>query len=607
MPCPSTHHWYEMARGGVPREEADALRRHLGTCPDCRCQADELRDVAAGLERLAGATRADLPSSAAAGILRRARVHGYVGRRMKRPLTLRLQRSRAVRYAVPILVAAAAVIVAVIGLQLTTAPDVKPRGALERLARASNSLNCMADLPALAPVARAAAAEELARSDPALNQVSDLLLIAYIANRPRQDRQVEDVRFLVDGIWAHRRPLPATARLSAAVPMLATILPGETTMPSAIPADDSLTVRTADPVTVARSLVLSGDYVDALNALPADASPVLRAWCLESLGRQAEAADLLAKVKAGSDMPLAQVLRADLALAAQNVAEAMQQYESLAADRDRFWFAAGYLCRYELADAREAGLRFQRVRDPEVAPYVAKAFAMELAAVKDRPPAPLFAEDFEADTLGHWALVRTRGGEFHVVSITGGKALQQDEVNLRGAEWLTGDADWSDYTLRADVKILETKGDFAIGAAAYRRADRTGYIMELVPGRLRLTKQFAAGDERAKRPATGESLSVEPMQVQAHLDEPPAVGWWYTMKIRVQRVGEGVNVAGKFWRTDAGEPLGWQVVWTDIGQGGVAPLEGGAAGIQISGAKALIDNVVITRNEVADPVSVPTP
>jgi hypothetical protein len=67
--------------------------------------------------------------------------------------------------------------------------------------------------------------------------------------------------------------------------------------------------------------------------------------------------------------------------------------------------------------------------------------------------------------------------------------------------------------------------------------------------------------------------------------------------MRVQKVEDGVSVAGKMWRTDTQEPRDWQVVWTDGGQGGGPPIESGAAGIQISGAQALIDNFVVTRNE----------
>jgi hypothetical protein len=71
------------------------------------------------------------------------------------------------------------------------------------------------------------------------------------------------------------------------------------------------------------------------------------------------------------------------------------------------------------------------------------------------------------------------------------------------------------------------------------------------------------------------------------------------MKIRVQHVGDGVNVAGKAWRSDLKEPLDWQVVWTDVGQAGSGPFVGGATGVQVSGAKVLIDNVVVTQNETA--------
>jgi len=313
---------------------------------------------------------------------------------------------------------------------------------------------------------------------------------------------------------------------------------------------------------------------------------------------------LLAEVK-GGDRSMTRLLRADLAMDSRDVAEAMRQFEALATDRDRYWFAAGYLYRYELADARGAGQCFQRVKDRQLAQYVSQTFSMELMAAREPKPATLFAEDFDEYAVGqeptNWALVLARGSEFRVVEVPHGKALEQDEVNFCGAEFVTGDdAGWSDYTVQADVKVLASHGEYAVGVSAYRRADHTGYVLELSQGRLRIVEQFAASGE-PRRTASGrvERLLLEPVQAQLRLDDPPAVGWWYTMKLRVQRVAGGVCVTGKFWRTDTAEPLSWQVVWTDTGQAGMGPLAGGAAGVQISGAKVLVDNFTITRNEVA--------
>jgi len=133
-------------------------------------------------------------------------------------------------------------------------------------------------------------------------------------------------------------------------------------------------------------------------------------------------------------------------------------------------------------------------------------------------------------------------------------------------------------------------------------------VLELLSGRLRILKQFSA-ERGAKKPADApsECLGIEPKQAQMHLGQAPAKGWWYTLKMRVQRVDNGVSVAGKFWRTDAEEPLGWQVVWTDTGQAGVGPLAGGAAGVQISGARVLIDNVVVSQDKVSKDVFAAAP
>ncbi|MGB2614116.1 MAG: hypothetical protein WBE06_05325, partial [Phycisphaerae bacterium] len=442
-------------------------------------------------------------------------------------------------------------------------------------------------LARLAETARVAVGEELARPDPKVEHVADLLLVSYITARPREDRQARDVRLLVAGVWADRKSagrasaFRGTAGLALASVALA-----------AVPA------RPADGLPAGRALALQGRYDEALAAIgPAEEGAALKAWCLQTLGRSAEAADVLAGLEAGADEAMARALWMDLALQGDNVVEAIRQCEELAAGQDRYWFAAGYLARYELGDARGAGLRFRRVEDARLAAYVAREFAAELAAAEHRP-VPLVVEDFEGYDLGRpsqWALVRSRGGEFRIVKTVGGRALEQNEVALKGAELLTGSPSWGNYTLQVDVKVAETLGDYSVGASAYRGADDSGYVLELSPRRLRLLKQFAAGDGSAG--ARHERLALEPMQAAVYLDEPPALGWWYTLKIRVQRMDDGVSVAGKVWRTDAEEPLAWQVVWTDTGQAGGPPLVGGLAGVQISGARVLVDNLVVVKDE----------
>ncbi|HET6442510.1 MAG TPA: hypothetical protein VFH53_09040, partial [Phycisphaerae bacterium] len=122
--------------------------------------------------------------------------------------------------------------------------------------------------------------------------------------------------------------------------------------------------------------------------------------------------------------------------------------------------------------------------------------------------------------------------------------------------------------------------------------------LELSPRRLRLVKQFAATAGRAgPAGARRERLLLEPVQAIVRLDEPPAEGWWYTMKIRVQQMDDGVSVAGKAWRSDTDEPRGWQVTWTDTGQGGCPALLRGLAGLRISGARVLVDNLLLMKEE----------
>jgi hypothetical protein len=581
-----------LERGTVPREDAEALRRHRAECPDCRALADEVRDVAALLERFAAPTRADLPAEAVESVFRRAKVHGWLGKPLKVPAR-RAQGVRWKRVFVRLGASLAAVFVVCCAVKLCIPETVAPRAALERLVRSAHGITEADRLRPLAPVARAAVTAELARRQPDADQVADLLLVAYICQRPREDRQTQDVDFLLRLIWGRQKHRPQGTALGW--------FPWPTLVSTAVAAE----TPPADALTRARVRLLNGDYKAALAALPEDPANVpLRVWCLELLGRTVEAKQVMAKSLMEGD--LGRVVKADLALGGVDVAEAMRQYETLAAHKDRYWFAAGYLCRYELRDTRGAGHCFEKIHDEAMADYVAQTFQGELAIVKVPEPLPLFCEDWESSPLGvptDMTLVRTHGGEFRVVEAPGGKALCQEEIKTRGAEFLVGAPDWADYTLRFDVKVLETKGEYAIGASAYRRPGYTGYVLELSPGGLRILKQFAATVERSRTaakpgaPAPTQLLILQPAQSQASLGEPPALGWWYTMKIRVQHVGDGVNVAGKAWRSDLREPLDWQVVWTDAGHAGSAPFVGGATGVQVGGAKVLIDNLVVTQNE----------
>jgi len=594
MNCPRAHEWYELERGpGAPgsREDADRLRRHLGECEACRARAEQHRNLAASLESLAEHSRADLSDEAVESLYRRARVHGWLGRPMRHPIGLRVQRKRWLPWVVPLAVAAAAAVLVIVGLHPPVPGVIQPAGAIDRLARSTRHATSVEELSRLAALARAAVGEELARPAPNADRIADLVLVSFITQRPHEARQARDVRFLVEGVWAQRGE---SAGRIARLPLGCSFLASAAVPPVSLR-------EAAGGLSDAKALVLAGAYEEALAAMRADDRDVaLRVWCLQMLGRSAEAAHVLAGAEEPPPDAMARALWVDLALQNQNVAEAIRQYEALADENDRYWFAAAYLTRYELGDAHGAGLRFKRVKDPRLVSYVAREFGTELAAAEHRP-LRLVAEDFEGyerGTPAEWALVRARGGEFHIVDVPGGKALRQNEVDRVGAELLTGSPHWGNYTLQVDVKVEASRGDYAIGAVACRSADDSGYILELSPRRLRLVKQFAATEGRAgPAGARRERLLLEPVQAIMHMGEPPAEGWWYTMKIRVQQMDDGVSVAGKAWRSDTEEPLGWQVAWTDTGQAGCPALLRGLAGLRISGARVLVDNLLLMKEE----------
>ena len=595
--CPQAHQWFELERAAASRDEAERLRRHLAQCPECRAQADDIRAVAASLEQYAGQSRMDLSAEAEESLRRRIRVHGLLGRPQRAALALHRPQVAWIRRAFPVAAAVAAVVMVAVGIRLwkPTLPDTHPRGALERLAQSTRNISKAEELRPLAALARAAVSEEFSRTRPSLDQVADLALVSYITERPRENRQVSDVHFLVAGVLARRQPeVPRAARTAAGWPMLGWVALAQASRGA------------GSPLATAQKYILAGDYARALAALPADDSAaVLRAWCLRAQGKTAAAADVLAQSSV-RDGDLARVLRADLALGCQDADEAMRQYGALALKSDRYWFAAGYVCLYERQDMRGAGLRFQRVRDPRLASHVARRFPEELAAAGEPEPRRFYAEDFQGHPLGPpqgWALVQTRGGEFRVVDVPQGKALRQEEINRRGAEFLCGAPDWANYTLQFDVKVLAAEADYGIGAAAYRRADGAGYVLQLAQERLRILKQPAVGAGGAGG-AVGAPV-YESMEAEVDLPESILPNWWYTMKIRIQHTDIGVRVTGKVWRSDTPEPFGWNVVWTDTGQAGVGPLAGGAAGVRIDGARVLLDNISVTQNEAWQRALVP--
>ena len=249
-----------------------------------------------------------------------------------------------------------------------------------------------------------------------------------------------------------------------------------------------------------------------------------------------------------------------------------------------------------------AGERFQRVKNPALAGYVATEFKTELAAVKDREPETLLTEDFDGYDEGvpnHWALVQTRGSEFRVVEVPArpGPAAGRGQLPRGRVPGRRRGVDRLHPPVRGQDRPVARQLHGRRRRLSPSPTD-TGYVLELSPDSLRITRQFASRPRGRQDPAhLLEPLKLGSALAEVHLDQPPAIGWWYTLKIRVQKVEGGVNVAGKFWRSDVEEPLQWQVVWTDIGQAGGEPFTGGAAGAQVSGAKVLIDNFIVLRNE----------
>jgi outer membrane protein assembly factor BamB len=187
-------------------------------------------------------------------------------------------------------------------------------------------------------------------------------------------------------------------------------------------------------------------------------------------------------------------------------------------------------------------------------------------------PALPWTYDFEAipATPPWW----TSNLKMQVSDLDGGKALlrPRDETVGRRAKLLMGRPGWSNYTVEADVRGIESRrqrGD--VGLINQR------YVLMLFGNGQRLELQpWQAADE---------------MTVQAPFEW--AVDTWYRMKLRVEQRADGTAlVQGKVWKTGDPEPAAWTIEKVDR-----IPHRHGSPGLYGDGiANVFFDNFRVYAN-----------
>jgi outer membrane protein assembly factor BamB len=167
------------------------------------------------------------------------------------------------------------------------------------------------------------------------------------------------------------------------------------------------------------------------------------------------------------------------------------------------------------------------------------------------------------------------GGGLSVATLDGQKVLEKAPTDtiFKRARVFIGPADWSNYTVEADVRATERRRQMGdVGITAQR------YSLVLY--------------------GTGQRLKLEPWEPETTRTVSVPFAWqpdtWYRLKLRVENQPDGtVRIRGKAWPTGQPEPDAWPIDRVDpIG------LREGAPGFFIDAQfGAHIDNLNLTANQ----------
>jgi outer membrane protein assembly factor BamB len=192
------------------------------------------------------------------------------------------------------------------------------------------------------------------------------------------------------------------------------------------------------------------------------------------------------------------------------------------------------------------------------------------------PPLP-WNETFDSYPVGsvpsHW-ISATTVGKFQVIELDGQKVLEKvpTDTLFKRMRVFMGPADWSNYTVEADIRINEKRrqmGDAGIIAQRYTL--------------------FAFGNN--------QRLEMNSWQPEVARTASAPFDWkpdtWYRLKLRVENTPDGkTRVRGKAWPAAEPEPAGWLIDRVDP-----IPNKQGAPGIFADAQFGVyFDNLKVTPN-----------
>ena len=193
-------------------------------------------------------------------------------------------------------------------------------------------------------------------------------------------------------------------------------------------------------------------------------------------------------------------------------------------------------------------------------------------------PALPWNETFDSYAVGsvppHW-ISATTVGKFQVVELDGQKVLEKvpTDTLFKRMRVFMGPADWSNYTVEADIRITEKRrqmGDAGIVAQRYTL--------------------FAFGNN--------QRLEMNSWQPEVARAASAPFAWkpdtWYRLKLRVDNTADGkTRIRGKAWPAAEPEPASWPIDRIDP-----IPNKQGSPGIFADAQFGVyFDNLKVTPNQ----------
>jgi outer membrane protein assembly factor BamB len=158
------------------------------------------------------------------------------------------------------------------------------------------------------------------------------------------------------------------------------------------------------------------------------------------------------------------------------------------------------------------------------------------------PPLP-WSETFDAYPVGsvppHW--VSATAGRFQVSELEGRKLLEKlpNETLFKRMRVFMGPADWSNYTVEADIRINEKRRQMGDAGIIAQR-----YTLVAFGNNQRL-------EMNSWQPETARAVSA-PFAWKPNT--------WYRLKLRVENVSDGkTHIRGKAWPVGEPEPDSWLI------------------------------------------------